>query len=221
MKCNKNKKVLLILAIFFGYLGVHRFYAGKKATGFLWLFTLGLCGIGWIADIVFISDDVMREIYEKKFGTVPPKVNRNVNNNNDGTLKKENFCIVGIQYYMDSINNLACLNSDWNHNASTIIAHGKAGKRIFRYSYINEPVRLIPEPENPHDKNAVCVMIAGEKVGYFSRDDNVHVLDILKNHDVEYISAFIGGGEYKIVSLNNSTVKNETSLHINVRISYV
>lgn len=46
----KNKWVALILCLFFGVLGVHRFYEGKIGTGILYLLTLGLCGIGVIVD---------------------------------------------------------------------------------------------------------------------------------------------------------------------------
>ena len=42
----KNKMVALLLCIFLGVLGVHRFYVGKIGTGLLYLFTVGLFGIG-------------------------------------------------------------------------------------------------------------------------------------------------------------------------------
>lgn len=42
----------MLLCIFLGWLGIHRFYEGKTITGILYVFTLGLCGIGWIVDIV-------------------------------------------------------------------------------------------------------------------------------------------------------------------------
>ena len=51
----RNKWVALMLCIFFGWLGIHRFYEGKIFTGFLYLFTLGLLGIGWIIDIIRIA----------------------------------------------------------------------------------------------------------------------------------------------------------------------
>jgi TM2 domain-containing membrane protein YozV len=38
----------------FGVFGAHRFYYGRKLTGVLWFFTLGLLGIGWIVDLFFI-----------------------------------------------------------------------------------------------------------------------------------------------------------------------
>ena len=51
----KNKWVSLILCIFFGVFGIHRFYEEKKITGFIYLFTLGLLGLGWFFDIILLA----------------------------------------------------------------------------------------------------------------------------------------------------------------------
>ena len=48
----KNKWVALILCIFLGYIGAHKFYEGKVGMGILYIFTIGLFGIGWIVDII-------------------------------------------------------------------------------------------------------------------------------------------------------------------------
>ena len=48
----KDKTAALLLCIFLGYLGIHRFYLGKVGSGLLYLFTGGLFCIGWIVDIV-------------------------------------------------------------------------------------------------------------------------------------------------------------------------
>lgn len=51
----KSYGVTLLLAIFLGALGAHRFYTRKKVTGTIFLFTLGGAGIGWIVDIILVA----------------------------------------------------------------------------------------------------------------------------------------------------------------------
>nr|WP_313339992.1 TM2 domain-containing protein [Sedimentibacter sp.] len=51
----KNKWVSLLLCIFLGWLGAHKFYEGKLIIGLIYLFTLGLFGIGWLVDIIRLS----------------------------------------------------------------------------------------------------------------------------------------------------------------------
>lgn len=41
-----------LITLCLGWLGVHRFMQKKYVTGVIWLFTLGLCGIGWAADTI-------------------------------------------------------------------------------------------------------------------------------------------------------------------------
>lgn len=50
----KNKWVSLVLCLFLGFLGAHKFYEGKIGMGVLYLFTLGLCGIGIVIDFFVI-----------------------------------------------------------------------------------------------------------------------------------------------------------------------
>ena len=46
---------LLWLPFFFGVAGLHRFYAGRWLSGLIWLFTGGLCGVGQVIDLLFMS----------------------------------------------------------------------------------------------------------------------------------------------------------------------
>ncbi|WP_215539001.1 TM2 domain-containing protein [Borreliella bavariensis] len=50
-----NKILLLLICLFFGCLGAHRFYVGKIGTGFLYLFTGGLLLIGAFIDLIRIA----------------------------------------------------------------------------------------------------------------------------------------------------------------------
>lgn len=48
----KNKWVSFFLCLFFGVLGVHKFYEGRVLLGILYLFTGGLFVIGVIIDLI-------------------------------------------------------------------------------------------------------------------------------------------------------------------------
>lgn len=50
----KSQIVALLLCIFLGLLGVHRFYLGYTLMGILYLFTAGLFGIGWLIDLILL-----------------------------------------------------------------------------------------------------------------------------------------------------------------------
>lgn len=49
---SKSLLVTLLLCIFLGWLGVHRYYAGKTGSGILYMFTLGVFGFGIIFDAI-------------------------------------------------------------------------------------------------------------------------------------------------------------------------
>lgn len=58
-----DKKFLptLLLAIFLGGLGVHRFYVGKVGTGILQVVTCGGLGVWALVDIIMIAMGTFRD----------------------------------------------------------------------------------------------------------------------------------------------------------------
>lgn len=60
----KRKIVALLLCIFLGGVGAHKFYVGKIGMGILYLFTAGLFGVGWIIDIFLIAMGLFRDEFD-------------------------------------------------------------------------------------------------------------------------------------------------------------
>lgn len=53
--------VALLLCVFLGVLGIHRFYVGKIGTGILMLLTGGGCGIWYLIDMILIATGNFRD----------------------------------------------------------------------------------------------------------------------------------------------------------------
>ena len=54
----KKKSTAYLLLIFFGGLGIHKFYLGKTGMGILYIFTGALFGIGWLVDLFTLGGQV-------------------------------------------------------------------------------------------------------------------------------------------------------------------
>lgn len=54
MSEQKDWMVTLLLCLFVGVLGVHRFYVGKIGSGVAQLLTMGGCGIWSLVDLIMI-----------------------------------------------------------------------------------------------------------------------------------------------------------------------
>ncbi len=140
--------------------------------------------------------------------------------NEDSDLKIETFRLAGVNYYEKNIRELARLNPQWKYTAAEAIEHGLVNKAIYKINYVSEPVKLVKEDKNPNDENAVAVYVAGELVGYIKRDENIHVRKLLKKYDIKFISAFIGGGDYKVVYSNKAVEKFSSFNNVTVKIGY-
>ncbi|MFW9922492.1 MAG: TM2 domain-containing protein [Candidatus Thorarchaeota archaeon] len=79
---NKNRFVALILCLFFGIFGAHRFYAKRWITGSIYFLSCGLFGIGAIVDLIFIlkgtfTDSLGNPIFIWRSQESKTKLNRN------------------------------------------------------------------------------------------------------------------------------------------------
>ncbi len=62
---DSHSPVLGYLLWIFGFFGAHRFYFGRRISGTIYFFTLGLLGIGWLIDAFLIPG--MSRAADKKY----------------------------------------------------------------------------------------------------------------------------------------------------------
>lgn len=61
----KDPTTMLLVSVFVGELGVDRFMLGQIGMGLLKLFTLGLCGVLWLIDVINISKKTKEANFEE------------------------------------------------------------------------------------------------------------------------------------------------------------
>jgi len=109
-------------------------------------------------------------------------------------FKWEHARVAGVTYHEDAIRALASPDYDFD---DLKISDLEDGEKIFELYFPEGPVDLVPEPSNPHDKNAVKVLIAGQHVGYIKAGSCAHVLNLLRAGRILDIKADIRGGRWK------------------------
>ena len=114
-------------------------------------------------------------------------------------VKSVTHKVTGIQYYMDNIMDLAVENSDYVMTKREIIDAAMVDERIWKYEFCAAKAELVPEPDNPHDPNAVKVMVDGLQVGYIKAGSCARVLKAINSGKIRGIGCTIGGGPYKVV----------------------
>jgi len=68
----QSRGVALVLAIFGGWVGLHRFYAGRWKTGLAMAFTGGGFGIWWLYDLVLIGSGEFRDANQLRLSSWEP-----------------------------------------------------------------------------------------------------------------------------------------------------
>jgi HIRAN domain len=83
--------------------------------------------------------------------------------------------VVGTSHYQDALLELS----------------GREGDEEIR---VEKVAVFVPEPENPHDPNAIAIHIEDNLVGYLSRDENKRWLDVVAAHRIGAEAMIAGRG---------------------------
>lgn len=168
----------LILCVFFGFFGVHKFYRGKNGLGVLYLFTFGLFFFGWAIDSVLLLIKVIKLIQNKQPETQTSSAQRGHNTPQiTSKYKLITFKVVGVTYK----------NED-----------GQSRQRLLRrFKWKDEPfdgdleVRL---SETSFEGQPAIEVIANDNVlGFVPRDRVPEILDVWERvEDIDSLNVYGG-----------------------------
>lgn len=114
--------------------------------------------------------------------------------------KCKTYKVAGVTRYAENIEELGIENVDYTKTKRELIDEGMTDERIWKYLFYPDKVELIPEPENPHDPNAIMVIVDDIHVGYIKQGSCSHVYKLLREDLISDIDCTIGGGPYKFIA---------------------
>lgn len=76
------------------------------------------------------------------------------------------FEAVGVEYRLDNLLSVSQSSRSFNYPDEVFLEKYSDGRNIFKYFFNNSIGTLEPEPDNPHDKNAIKVMLDGVHIAY-------------------------------------------------------
>lgn len=110
------------------------------------------------------------------------------------------YHVAGTTFHEFEILSLSTENPNYEMSKRDLIDAGMTDEKIWEYEFAPSDVKLVPEPENPHDPNAVKVVVDGEHIGYIKKGSCKHILKLIAEDRILKIDCEMGGGNYKIVS---------------------
>lgn len=128
------------------------------------------------------------------------------------------FRVAGLLYRLDAVLAIAKRCPEYLMTDSDLVHFydGVEGHRFYEYlKDLPQSVTLAPEPQNPHDHNAIAVYIAGHHVGYVPADETASVAPLLCGP--YRAAAQLSGGRWKSVA-DDQVSRGETHLDIYVDI---
>ena len=141
---------------------------------------------------------------------------RKVASNNpsvDKIIFHEDFLLMGTNYHKEEAEIAADFLSEGVHyfgkdNKSLKSYMLETYKPVYKYNKLKTvDVHLLPEPSNPHDQNAIQVLVNNIFVGYIPASIAAQILTYIANPNYRYDAILTGrGGPYKTLNIETERV---------------
>ena len=110
--------------------------------------------------------------------------------------KTERMKVHGTSYREKEIRGLGYHNDDYDLSVKEL-RDDFEGEKVFEL-YFDSTAKLVPEPENEFDKNAIRVEADDVPIGYVPKSKTKRVRELLASPGFRSVSVEIEGGRYKI-----------------------
>lgn len=120
----------------------------------------------------------------------------------DTAYKIENHNVAGVTFQdrQKQIRQMGFENDDYRLSKKDFIDAFSEYEKVYAIDFDPVKVELVEEPDNPHDSNAIKVIVDGIHVGYIKSGSCTHIKNLLHSDSIISISAEIHGGDYKYYS---------------------
>lgn len=107
--------------------------------------------------------------------------------------------VAGVVFYLKNLLPLMEPNYLWDYKKQDLIDTCNCDIPIYKTTLSECQLRLSAEPDNPHDPNAIMVLLDEQLVGYIAKKDCKHILEIMKTGQLISMTCEVYGGKYKMV----------------------
>ena len=107
--------------------------------------------------------------------------------------------VSGVVFYLNNLLEMMEPNYLYDYKKQDLIDTCNYDVPIYKMAPTATHLELTHEPDNPHDPNAIMVLLDGKLVGYIAAKDCKHILDIMDNDLFVSATYKVHGGKYKMV----------------------
>lgn len=122
--------------------------------------------------------------------------------------------VAGVVFYLDNLLSMAEPNYLYEYKKQDLIDTCNYDVNVYKTVVNATNLELTHEPDNPHDPNAIKVLLDGKLVGYIAAKDCKHILEIMDNDLFVSATCEVYGGKYKRVNEDYDWEKDKSTYSV-------
>lgn len=135
----------------------------------------------------------------KLFNMLSKTNKKDYNNFNNKKTKNVTFKVAGTSHYANEIKSLGKYNKLIKMSKKEMI--NKDIQKIYEYTFPDFDVKLVDEPDNKYNSNAIMVLFNNIKIGYIKDGSITKVRNLMNNAKILKITGTISGGKCKFLDV--------------------